>query len=139
VGQAALRLVTSWEIAGDSMQGDIIITHQEVTMKRVLFTVTAMALLMTGMAYAEAETPVIDQRQANQEQRVDQGVVSGQLNKREANRLNRQQRHINKVEGKAKADGVVTKKERARINKAQNRASHQIAREKHDVQGKRHQ
>jgi len=126
-------------MAGDSMQGDITITHREVTMKRVLFTVTAMALLMTGMAYAEAETPVIDQRQANQEQRVDQGVVSGQLNKREANRLNRQQRHINKVEGKAKADGVVTKKERARINKAQNRASHQIAREKHDVQGKRPQ
>lgn len=108
-------------------------------MKRVLFTVTAMALLMTGMAYAEAEMPVIDQRQANQEQRVDQGVVSGQLNKREANRLNRQQRQINKVEGKAKADGVVTKKERVRINKAQNRASHQIAREKHDVQGKRPQ
>ena len=108
-------------------------------MKRVLLSVTAMALLMTGMAYAEVETPVIDQRQANQEQQVDQGVASGQLNKREANRLNRQQRHINKVEGKAKADGVVTKKERARINKAQNRASHQIAREKHDVQGKRHQ
>jgi len=104
-----------------------------------LFAVTAMALLTTGMAYAEADTAVIDQRQANQEQRIDQGVASGQLNKREANRLNRQQRHINKVEGKAKADGVVTKKEKARINKAQNRASRQIAREKHDVQVKRHQ
>lgn len=108
-------------------------------MKRVLLTVTAMALLMTGMAYAEAETPAVDQRQANQEQRIDQGVAGGQLNKREANRLNKQQKHINKVEGRAKADGVVTKKERARINKTQNRASRQIAREKHDVQGKRHQ
>jgi opacity protein-like surface antigen len=108
-------------------------------MKRVLLTVTAMALLMTGMAYAEAETPVTDQRQANQEQRIDQGVASGQLNKREANRLNRQQKHINKVEGRAKSDGVVTKKERARIASAQNRASRHVAREKHDVQGKRHQ
>ena len=108
-------------------------------MKRVLFAVTAMALLMTGMAYAEAETPVIDQRQANQEQRVDQGVASGQLNKREANRLNKQQRQINKVDGRAKSDGVVTKKERARINKTQNRSSRQLAREKHDVQGKRPQ
>ncbi|NOT22823.1 MAG: hypothetical protein HOP22_08860 [Nitrospiraceae bacterium] len=108
-------------------------------MKRVLLTVTAMALLMTGMAYAEAETPAIDQRQANQEQRIDQGVASGQLNKREANRLNRQQRHINKIEDKAKSDGVITKKERARIGAAQNRASRHLAREKHDGQVKRHQ
>jgi hypothetical protein len=98
-----------------------------------------MALLMTGMVYAEAETPVIDQRQTNQEQRIDQGVSSGQLNKREANRLNKQQRHINKVEGRAKSDAVVTKKERAKIGAAQNRASRHLAREKHDLQGKRHQ
>jgi opacity protein-like surface antigen len=121
------------------MQGDITTIPQEVTMKRVLLTVTAMVLLMTGMAYAEGETPGVDQRQANQEQRIDQGTASGQLNKREANRLNRQQRHVNKVEGKAKSDGVVTKKEKARIHSAQNRASRHIAREKHDVQGKRHQ
>ncbi|THJ24879.1 MAG: hypothetical protein CAF45_003555 [Nitrospira sp. CG24E] len=108
-------------------------------MKRVLLTVTAMTLLMTGVAYAETETPAIDQRQANQEQRIDQGVASGQLNKREANRLNRQQRHINKIEDKAKSDGVVTKKERARIGAAQNRASRHLAREKHDRQVKRHQ
>ncbi len=108
-------------------------------MKRVLLRVTAMTLLMTGMAYAEAETPAIDQRQANQEQRIDQGVASGQLNKREANRLNRQQRHINKIEDKAKSDGVITKKERARIGAAQNRASRHLAREKHDRQVKRHQ
>ena len=100
-------------------------------MKRVLLTVTAMTLLMTGMAYAETETPVIDQRQTNQEQRIDQGVANGQLNK--------QQKHINKMEGRAKSDGVVTKKERARINKTQNRASRHLAREKHDVQGKRPQ
>jgi len=108
-------------------------------MKRVLFAVTAMALLMTGMAYAEAETPVIDQRQAQQEQRIDQGVASGQLNKRETNRLNRQQKHVNKVESRAKSDSVVTKKERTRVGTAQNRASRHLAREKHDLQGKRHQ
>ncbi len=108
-------------------------------MKRMLFAVSAMTLLMTGIAYAQAETPVIDQRQANQEQRIDQGIASGQLNEREANRLNKQQEHINNMEDKAKSDGVVTKKERARINRAQDRASRNIAREKHDRQGKRHQ
>jgi opacity protein-like surface antigen len=108
-------------------------------MKRMLFAVSAMTLLITGIAYAQAETPVIDQRQANQEQRIDQGIASGQLNEREANRLNKQQDHINNMEDKAKSDGVVTKKERARINRAQDRASRNIAREKHDRQGKRHQ
>ena len=108
-------------------------------MKRMLLAVSAMTLLMTGMAYAEAETPVIDQRQANQEKRIDQGIASGQLNEREANRLNKQQGHINKMEDKVKSDGVVTKREKARIHHAQDRASRHIAREKHDRQGKRHQ
>lgn len=96
-------------------------------------------MCFSGVGYAQAETPVIDQRQANQEQRIDKGIESGQLNEREANRLNKQQEHINKMEDKAKSDGVVTNKERARIGAAQNRASKNIAREKHDRQGKRHQ
>ena len=44
-------------------------------------------LLSAGMAYGQAETPGIDQRQANQEQRIDQGIASGQLTQREAGRL----------------------------------------------------
>jgi opacity protein-like surface antigen len=110
----------------------------EVTMKRMLLAVSGMTLLMNGMAFAQAETPRIDKRQANQEQRIDQGIASGQLNGREANRLNNQQEHINKMEDKAKSDGVMTKRERARISAAQDRASRHIVREKHDRQGKRH-
>jgi opacity protein-like surface antigen len=107
-------------------------------MKKMLLAVGGMTLLMSGMAYAQAETPRIDERQTNQEQRIDQGIASGQLNEREANRLNKQQEHINKMEDRAKSDGVMTKKERARIVAAQDRASRHIAREKHDRQGKRH-
>ena len=107
-------------------------------MKKMLFAVSAMTLMTSGMVFAQAETPVIDQRQTNQEQRIDQGIASGQLNEREANRLNKQQEHVNKMEDRAKSDGVMTKKERARIGAAQNRASRHIAREKHDRQGKRH-
>ncbi|MBK5282328.1 MAG: hypothetical protein JJE16_09595 [Nitrospiraceae bacterium] len=106
-------------------------------MMQILFAVSAL-LLMTGISYAQAETPVIDQRQTNQEQRIDQGIASGQLNEREANRLNKQQDHIDKMENRAKSDGVMTKRERARIGAAQDRASRHIAREKHDRQGKRH-
>jgi opacity protein-like surface antigen len=107
-------------------------------MKKMLFAVSGMTLLMAGIAFAEAETPVIDQRQANQEQRIDRGVTSGQLNEKEADRLNKQQEQVNKMENRAKSDGVMTEKERARINEAQARASRHVAREKHDRQGKRH-
>ena len=107
-------------------------------MKRMLLAVSGITLLMAGMAFAEAEAPVADQRQANQEQRIDRGIASGQLNEREANRLNKQQEHVNTMEDRAQSDGVMTKNERARIGAAQNRASRHIAREKHDRQGKRH-
>ena len=106
-------------------------------MKQMLLAVSAL-VFMAGIPFAQAETPVIDQRQTNQEQRIDQGIASGQLNEREANRLNKQQEHVNKMEDRAKSDGVMTKKERARITAAQDRASRHIAREKHDRQGKRH-
>jgi hypothetical protein len=115
-----------------SVPGDITFNSMEVTMKRMLLAVSGIMLLMSGLAFAQAETPRIDKRQANQ------GIASGQLNEREANRLNNQQEHINKMEDKAKSDGVMTKKERARISAAQDRASRHIVREKHDRQGKRH-
>jgi hypothetical protein len=81
-----------------------------------------------------ANTPRIDQRQAKQEQRIDQGIASGELTKREAHRLEHQQAAINKAEDKAKADGSVTAKERKRLTHAQNHASRNIYRQKHDRQ-----
>jgi len=93
-----------------------------------------LSICAASSAFAQANTPRIDQRQANQEQRIDQGIASGQLNGREADRLNNQQEHIDKMENKAKSDGVMTKKERARISHAQDRASRQITRQKHDRQ-----
>ena len=106
-------------------------------MTQMLLAVSAV-VLMTGVAFAENDPPRIDQRQTNQEQRVDQGITSEQLNEREADRLNRQQGQINKMEEKAKSDGVMSKKERARIVAAQDRAARHLAREKHDRRGKQH-
>ena len=83
---------------------------------------------------AQTNTPNIDQRQANQQQRIDQGVKSGQLTGKEAARLEKGQEHVQKVEDKAKADGKVTKKERARIQHAENVQSRHIAKQKHDRQ-----
>ena len=85
-------------------------------------------------AYAQTATPGVDARQDIQQKRIDQGVASGELNQREAARLNRQQDRIQGMEDRAKADGTVTNQERRQLNRAQNRASRHIGKEKHDRQ-----
>jgi hypothetical protein len=95
------------------------------------------ALLIAGTAFspdAAAGTPRADQRQQNQTQRIRQGVVSGELTARETKRLVKGQRHVNRLERGAKADGDVTAAERLRIEKAQDRQSRRIYRQKHDAQ-----
>ena len=105
--------------------------------KTTLVTI-AMAIL-PGLALAQtapstAAGALIDQRQANQQQRIDQGVKSGELNQREAARLQKGQAHVQKMEDRAKADGKITKQEARQIEHAQDVQSKKIYREKHDKQ-----
>ncbi len=86
-----------------------------------------------GKMYAQDKTPVVDQREKNQQERIDQGIKSGELTKGEAARLEAQQGKIKVDEAKAKADGVVTAKERAKLKREQNRASRTIYRKKHNA------
>jgi hypothetical protein len=99
-------------------------------------SIVAAVLALSAFAATAAgtDTPRIDKRQANQEQRIDSGLASGELTQREAKRMNHQQAVVNKAEDKAKADGVVTAKERARLTQAQNKTSKRIYRQKHDAQ-----
>ena len=98
----------------------------------------AAALLMTAFtlpALAQTtSTPRIEQRQANQQQRIDQGVASGALTDKEAARMDKGQTHVQNMENKAAADGKVTMKEKARIEHAQDVQSKRIYRQKHDRQ-----
>ncbi len=95
----------------------------------------AVALVAPMLAMAQStSTPRIDQRQANQEARIQQGEQSGALTQREANKLERGQQHVQNMENKAEADGKVTARERGRIEHAQDVQSRKIAREKHDRQ-----
>src|SRR3954466_5670946 len=104
-------------------------------MKIVKFiTIAAAAAFALPAAAQTSSTPRIDQRQANQERRIEQGEKSGALTGKEAARLENGEARIQKKEAKAAADGKVTRKERARIEQAQNRESRRIYREKHDKQ-----
>jgi hypothetical protein len=104
-------------------------------MKLVKFvTAAALAALVLPAVAQTQSTPRIDQRQANQERRIEQGEKSGALTPKEAARLEKGQARVQRMENKAAADGKITPKERARIEHAQNRESKKIYREKHDKQ-----
>jgi hypothetical protein len=94
--------------------------------------VTALAFALP--AGAQTATPRVDQRQANQDKRIDQGVQSGELNSKEAARLENGQNKVERMEDRAKADGTVTKKEKGALHHAQEKQSKRIFRQKHDAQ-----
>lgn len=98
---------------------------------------TILAALAAAVALpvlAQTSTPAVDQRQINQEARIQQGAQSGALTARETARLEKGQDKVERMEDKVKADGSVTKQERARLQHAQDVQSRQIYRQKHDRQ-----
>ncbi len=97
----------------------------------ILITVFALGL---SIAASAQNTPRVDRREHSQQRRIRHGVRSGELTKREAHRLRRQQRVTRAEERAAKADGKVTKRERRHLNRRENRTSRRIYRQKHDQQ-----
>lgn len=112
----------------------------KISMMIAIFTVAAIPVLANAQTPTAPASPSdargarIDQRQSNQDKRIDKGVQSGQLNQREAARLDKGQAHVNNMENRARADGKITKAEAARIEKAQDAQSARIYRQKHDRQ-----
>lgn len=98
--------------------------------RKMLAAVIAAAV---SPAFAQTAAPGYTQRDINQEKRIEQGLQSGQLNTREAARLQAEQARIDRMQASALRDGKLTAVERARIGAAQNKASADIAREKHDA------
>ncbi len=101
-------------------------------------TVLTATLLAAGITFATPTladgTPRLDQRQQNQAARIRQGVASGELTRAETRRLVRGQRQLHRLERRAKADGEVTARERARLEHAADVQSRRIYRQKHDAQ-----
>jgi polyisoprenoid-binding protein YceI len=81
-----------------------------------------------------AATPRIDQRQANQQKRIDQGVGSGALTSKETAKLEKREGKIEADKAAAKSDGKVTKGERRQLRREEDRASNAIKHQKHDKQ-----
>lgn len=79
-------------------------------------------------------TSQVGQRQANQQQRIANGISSGQMNAREAAHAENRQANINQqVHADRQANGGhLTQQEHQQVNHEQNRASQQIYNDKHN-------
>jgi hypothetical protein len=91
------------------------------------------SLLVGGSAYGQSMYS-IDQRQDYQQNRIEQGIRSGQITQSEAWRLQQGERAIDRAQARARADGDVTQRERNRIDHMTDRQSQQIYRQSHDRQ-----
>ena len=91
----------------------------------------ALGLAFSGAVFAQADTV---QRDVNQQQRIEQGLQSGQLNTREAARLEREEAKVERDQARALQDGKLSPAEKARLAREQNKVSRDIYREKHDAQ-----
>ena len=94
---------------------------------------TAGSLLVGGGAYAQSMYS-IDQREAQQQQRIFDGIRDGSLTRGEAARLERGEQRIERYEARARADGVVTAAERQRLDRMLDHQSREIHRERTDNQ-----
>jgi len=103
-------------------------------MKIVSFVTTAaLAALLSAPAFAQVQTtPRIEERQANQQQRIEQGLRSGRITPQEARVLQNEQRRIQVAERRAAADGRISRSERQRIEQMQDQADAHIRHELRD-------
>jgi hypothetical protein len=97
---------------------------------KTIIVASLVVAVTSGAAFAG--TPLIDARQNAQSHRISKGVQSGRLNFNETLKLLQGRAHVQNLENLAKADGVVTPLERARIHHAQNIQSARIFIKKHN-------
>lgn len=96
--------------------------------------------LAAGSSFAQttpppAQPPVAGavQRDVNQQQRIEQGLQSGQLSTKEASQLEHQEAHVDKLEQKDLRNGTMSAQEQAQLNAAQNKVSQDIHADKHNA------
>jgi len=96
---------------------------------------TGALLALTLAEPIPARGGEIKERQKHQQQRIDEGVKSGELTKKETLKLEAEQAKIRRKKRRFKRnDGEIGPKERAKLEQEQDKASKHIYKEKHDAQ-----
>jgi hypothetical protein len=94
-----------------------------------------IAVIIPAAGLAQGRRNGVNERQRNQQQRIRQGVRSGELTGVEAARIQRRESQIRLNEARARrSGGEFTPEERARIQGQLDRSSQIIYQQKHDAQ-----
>ncbi len=101
-------------------------------MTTILTGSIAFMLAVAPAFAASTDDPGIQKSEAIQDRRIDQGVKSGQLPPKEAGKLEAREAKIKQDEERMKSDGQLTKKERVKPKRRQNKASKKIYEKKHN-------
>jgi len=102
-------------------------------MKRTLLALAALATVAAAPLAAQAAPwQTINQRQANLDQRIDQGVRNGSLTRSEALRLRGEFRQISRLEVTYRRSNGLSMRERADLDARFDRLSRQIKIERRD-------
>jgi hypothetical protein len=101
-------------------------------MKKILVTLFAASILATG---ALAQTSEVGKRAENQQDRIGQGVKSGQLTAGETANLEKKAAAVNQEvrTDRALNGGHLTPQEKRVVNQQQNNLSNQIYQDKHNA------
>lgn len=103
-----------------------------MTLANTAIAIAVSALL--GVPALAQNTSSEVQRDVNQQQRVENGLQSGQLSTKEAAKLEKGEASIERMESKAEANGNLSNAEKQRIQRAQNKESQEIYRDTHNAQ-----
>lgn len=109
-------------------------------MERKLFMLAVAVLIASGPAFAQQTQPnqpdpTVHQRKDNQQDRIANGVDSGQLTAGETKNLEGREANLNReVKDDRSADnGKLTQQERQEVNRQQNHLSNSIYQDKHNA------
>lgn len=101
--------------------------------RRIALAAALVGLVLSLQSQAQnlgSET----QRDVNQQQRIEHGLKTGQLDTREAARLEQGEARVDRIEQRDLRDGSLSSADRAQIQRAQDRESRAIYRQSHDAQ-----
>jgi hypothetical protein len=106
---------------------------------KIILQSAILAATVMPVAFAQQAAPndpmTINQRKENQQDRIAQGVKSGELTAGETRNLETKEAAVNKEEHGMRAadDGHLTAADRATLNRQQNKLSRQIYNKKHNA------
>jgi hypothetical protein len=112
-------------------------------MKHTLYALTLAALVASGTAFAQQTTPntpapaqnTVNDRRTDQQDRIANGVQSGQLTAGETRNIESHEANLNReIKDDRSADnGKLTQQERQQVNRQQNNLSKSIYTDKHNA------